>query len=120
VNNPLETFARRVEADPFFLASLLADYTRSEGLDDAGLVAALGCRPEDLTALRLCGAPDVEPSGFWKDVTAIATHFHLDRDRLAHVVRRGQALQRLRRAAGGTHGTLLAARDDEPAGEGPP
>src|SRR5205814_4255383 len=114
MSTPLENFARRAGGGPFFLASLLAEYARSEQLDYAGLAAALGCRPGDLTGLRLCGAPDADPAGFRRDVAAIAAHFHLDPDRLAGVVRRGQALQRLREASGGSRGTLMAARGDEP------
>jgi hypothetical protein len=113
MKNPLEAFARHVGDDPFFLASLLNDYVRSQGLNDVALATYLGCRLEDWTALRLCGAPDPDPPGFEKDIGTIAGHFGLDCDRLAEVVRRGQVLQRLRGVAG-PHGTLMAARDDEP------
>jgi hypothetical protein len=112
VSDPLEPLARRVEGDPFFLASVLAEYARSEGLDDAGLAAALGCRPAALTDLRLCRAPGMEPREFKADVVRVAEHFGLEPVRLAEIARRGQTLQRARAAAAGA--TLLAARDALP------
>ena len=57
MTSPLDRMAQRAEADPFFLASLLALYAGSEQLDDAGLAAALGCPVETLTDVRLCRAP---------------------------------------------------------------
>ena len=119
MSDPLESLARRVEDDPFFLAPLVALYARSEGLDDAGVAAALGCPPAALTDVRLCRAPRPEPAGFREDVARIAGHFGLDPGRLAEVVRRGQAIQRARGAAVAEGGTLLAARDAPPP-EGPP
>jgi hypothetical protein len=114
MSDPVESLARRVEGNPFFLASLLALYARSENLDETGLAAALGCRPDDLTDLRLCRAPHAEPRPFWDDITRIAGHFGLDPNRLAEVVRRGQAIQRAKSAATGAPDLLAAARDAPP------
>jgi hypothetical protein len=126
VSDPLEALARRVEGDPFFLASVLSAYAGGERLDDGGLAAALGCRPADLPRLRLCRAPCETAPGFGADVDNISAHFGLDAGRLAAVVRRGQWVLRLRADAAALrpHGLLLAARDagpadDAPAGEGP-
>jgi len=113
----LDALAERVEGDPFFLAALLSVYANSEGLDNAALAGALGCRPEDLTGLRLCRAPRPEPEGFRADVARIAGHFGLDEGRLIGVIRRGQALQALAAAPAGTRGVLLAARDAESPGK---
>jgi hypothetical protein len=118
MTDPLARLARKVEGDPFFLAPVLALFARSEGLDDAGLAAALGCPPAELPRLKLCRPPREGPEHFWPDVTQIATAFGLGPDRLAEAVRRGQALQRLQRPAAGP-GTLLAARDAPPP-EGTP
>jgi hypothetical protein len=115
MTSALDALARRVEGDPFFLAALLRVYATSEGLDDAALASALGCRVEVLTGLRLCRAPRGEGEGFRADVARIAGHFSLDEARLVGVVRRGQVLQALATAQAGTRGVLLAARD----GEGP-
>jgi hypothetical protein len=112
--DPLEALAARAEREPFFLASLLAAYARSEGLDDAGLAAALGCRTEDLVMVRLCRAPRTEPSEFWEDVECVAGRFGLDAERLAEAVKRGRVLERLRAAQTPEEGHLRAARDREP------
>lgn len=114
MNNPLETLAQRAEREPFFLASTLALFARSEILDEAGLCRFLRCPPESFAMLRLCRTPDEEPSAFQRDVKRIAERFDVDENALAEAVRRGQALQRLKQATAG--GTLLAARD---AREGP-
>jgi hypothetical protein len=108
----LETLARRVQNEPFFLASTLALFARSEALDDEALCRFLRCPPESFAMLRLCRTPDEDPSAFQRDVTRIAERFGADENALAEAVRRGQALYRLRQAAM-AGGTLLAARDAE-------
>src|SRR5205823_83115 len=123
----LEHLARRVVEDPSFLAAALAEYARGERLDDAGLAARLGCPPAALVHLRLCGMPRPEAPLFWQDVERIAGRFGVDAAALAEVVRRSQALLRLRAAGGaGDRGKsfLLAARDGAeetapPEGKGP-
>jgi hypothetical protein len=111
----LDHLAARVATDPMFLANALAEYARSENLDDAGLIAALGCPASELTRLRLCGAPRADQ--FFTDVAAIAGRFGIDPNILGAVVRRGQSLARLRGTAPSEvePGFLLAARDDERA-----
>jgi hypothetical protein len=111
----LARLARRVRDDPFFLASLLALYAESEGIDDAGLA----CPADTLTALRLCRAPREDAAGFREDIGRLAARFGVDADRLIEVVRRGQALRRMRGAAPAARGYLMAARDgEEPPAEG--
>jgi hypothetical protein len=124
MSDALEHMANRAAGDPFFLACPLAEYARSERLDDAGLAARLGCRVEDLTRLRLCRAPRPEPAEFKADVTAVAQAFGIDPAKLAEAVRHGEGLVRLRESAraAGEPGHILAARDDdreEPPGEPP-
>jgi hypothetical protein len=121
MSDPLERLARRAEDDSFFLAQLLACYARSEGLDDGGLARYLGCPPAALTALRLCRAPRPAPREFWDDVRRIGERFGADPDRLAALVRQGQAIRKFQ-AAAGSRGLLLAARDapDEGPPEGEP
>lgn len=111
MNDPLELLARRVEQDSFFLAALLAEYARAEGLNDAGLARALGCRPETLTGLRLCRAPRPDATDFRDDTRQVAERFALDTERLRHVIREAEALRRLRAGATGSSGFLMAARD---------
>jgi hypothetical protein len=120
--DPLEPLARRAEDEPFFLASVLAAFARSEGLNDPGLAAHLGCRVGDLVMVRLCRAPSSEPGDFREDVEAIAERFGLDAGRLAEAVKRGRVVARLQQARP-DGGSLLAARDREqqgPADGGPP
>jgi hypothetical protein len=111
VPSRLEALARRVTDDPFFLGSALADYARSEGLDDAGLAAALGCSGEALARLRLCRRPDAAPERFWDQVVVIAHRFGARPDVIAEAVRRADALAGLREPAVSERGLLMAARD---------
>lgn len=113
----LDHLAARVGTDPLFLANALAEYARSEGLDDDALAAVLGCARAELTPLRLCGAP--RPEHFRADAEAIAGHFGIDPNTLVAVVRRGQSLARLRavQSPEKAPGFLLAARDE---GRDPP
>jgi hypothetical protein len=100
---------------PDFLASALAEYARSEHLDDTGLAGRLGCSLETLTHLRLCRMPREEAPLFWKDIEEIAQRFSLEAELLAEVVRRGQSLFHLRNDAPDqkqASGFLMAARDD--------
>jgi hypothetical protein len=113
----LAAFARRAADDPFYLASLLAEVARSDRLDDAGLAASLGCRPEGLNAVRCCRAPRDDAAGFREDVARVAERFGLDRVRLAQAVRRGRLLRQLRE--GGAGGAALLAARDAPPPEGP-
>ena len=119
----LNELARRVASDTFFLASALAVYARSEGLDDAALAARLGCQPEALTMLHLCRRPQ-SGARFGPDIAAIAARFSVGAELLATVVRRADALEAMR-GSGATHvaglserGTLIAARDRAPDGDG--
>src|SRR5688572_8918031 len=91
--------AARVSTDPFFLAHPLAEYARSERLDDPALAARLGCRVEGLTRLRLCRSPRPDPAEFRADVAAVAERFGIDPATLAAAVRLGQGLAGLRDVA---------------------
>lgn len=123
MSDALVYMAQRVSNDPFFLACPLAEYARSERLDDAALAVRLGCRVEDLSRLRLCRAPRAGEVEFRSDVTAIAAAFGIDTATFAHAVRHGEGLVRLRESARLARelGHLLAARDGdpEPPAEGP-
>ena len=109
--NRIETLAKRVQNDPFFLASALSDYAQSEGLNDLGLASKLGCSLEVLSPLRLCRRPRQEPTSFRQDVEQITSRFGLKPNVLAEVVRRSDVLSTLRRGKTGEAGLLMAARD---------
>jgi hypothetical protein len=107
----IEALARRVRANPAFLASALAAYARSERLDEQGLAAALGCGVVVLPLLELCRRPRPEPALFARDVRAIAARFGVDAPVLAAAVRRSDVLDGLRRTPAAASAALLAARD---------
>jgi hypothetical protein len=112
--DPLDALAARAEGEDFFLAPLLAGYARSEGLDDAGLAAALGCPPTELARLRLCRAPRTDPREFRDDVARIAERFGIEPRRLAEAVKRGRVVRRFQGAGPAGGAFLMAARDREP------
>jgi hypothetical protein len=69
-----------VAGDPRFLASVLAEFQRRHGLDDARLAALLGSKPAVLTPLHLCRRQgEAEQSRTSEeDVAEIARRFGLD------------------------------------------
>lgn len=111
MSDRIAALARRVQDDPFFLASALKDYAEGEGLDDFGLAALLGCSVETLDPLRLCRRPRPDPPWFRQDVDRIVARFGVSASALAAIVRYADALVALRRPTPGEQGTLLAARD---------
>ncbi|HZW33554.1 MAG TPA: hypothetical protein VFF52_22735 [Isosphaeraceae bacterium] len=108
MTDELARLAARVERDPFFLGWALRIYAESEGLDEAGLAARLGCPASLLPKVKLCRCPSPSPPAFQADITAIAGRFGLRADVLANIVRHAEALEALRRA--GRVGSLWAAR----------
>ncbi len=110
---PLTWLAGHAESRPTFLAAAMADYSRSTGLDNAGLAAALGCDLDTLVLLHLCLRPRAEPDFFRSDIEQIATRFKVSADLLASIVRRSDAIAELRQPATGERGFLMAARDRE-------
>jgi hypothetical protein len=117
MSEPLARLANRAAIDPHFLAFALAEYATAEGLDEAGLAAALGVPPDRLPHVRLCPAPRVDPDGFREDVERVADKFGLNRAALAAAARHGQVVAALRAAAADATeaGFLLAARDRPPS-----
>jgi hypothetical protein len=107
----IAALARRVQDDPFFLASALKDYADGEGLDDSGLAARLGCSVQTLDLLRLCRRPRPEPPWFRQDVDQIAARFGVSAGTLAQLVRYADALAALRHRPVAPQGTVMAARD---------
>jgi hypothetical protein len=107
MTTPLEGLAAWAKDDPFFLACPLYWYARSESLSDEALARFLGCTPETLVNVRLCGTPAAKQPAFNRDVTAIAQRFGLNETALTKAVRRGTVVLQLQSAAQ----PLLAARD---------
>lgn len=117
----IAALAHRVEDEELFLASVLADYARTENLDDHGLAERLGCPVKTLVSLRLCLRPDPEPDVFRREVDRIASRFAVDAGLLAEAIRRSNALRIMRSKADAEEGGLLVAARDrrkDPEGEG--
>jgi hypothetical protein len=102
--------ARRVEDDPFFLASALAAYARAQEWSEEQLAARLGCTPAQLTAVRLCRKPRGSAKEFQQDVQRIAERFQIDSMVIVEAVRLADALHALRPMPQES-GFLIAARD---------
>jgi hypothetical protein len=91
-----------------FMASLLVIYKRQEELDDQQVAELLECDVENLLHLALCERPRSAPH-FWKDVEQIASHLHIDPDRLANLTRLAESIEERYTDQNRTY--LLAARD---------
>src|SRR4051794_36689307 len=104
----LHALARRLERDRFFLASAVAEYTRSERLGERELAVMLGCPAEALDQLRLCRRPDGEASRFRRDIEWIASRYGVSPEVLAQIVRRADAIEALKEGADSARGTLMA------------
>jgi hypothetical protein len=115
MNERIAMFARRVEDDPFFLASALREYAQSENLDESGLATVLGCSVELLTLVAICRRPHPEPGRFQRDIDLIAARFDVRAGALAEIVRRAEVIAAMRRGIPTERGLLIAARerDDE-------
>lgn len=113
MSDRLDRLARRAESEGFFLASALAEFARSQRLDEPQLAQALKCSIETLTSLRLCRRPRPEPRLFKQDIDRIAVRYGVDAVVLAQAVRRADTLESLRRGARSQSGYLAAARDRE-------
>ncbi|MCA1706554.1 MAG: hypothetical protein LC781_16115 [Actinobacteria bacterium] len=117
----IAALARRVEDEEFFLASVLADYARTENLDDQGLAEKLSCPVKTLVSLRLCLRPSPDPDVFRREVDRIASRFEVDAGLLAEAIRRSDALRIMRSKADAEEGGLLMAardrREEDPEGE---
>lgn len=118
----IAALARRVEEEEIFLASVLADYARSENLDDQGMAERFDCPTKTLISLRLCLRPDPQPDVFRREVDRIASRFEIDAGLLAEAIRRSNALRLMRSKANAEEGGLLMAardrREEDHEGEG--
>lgn len=109
----LRTAAARLESDPFFMASVLADYRTALRLNDQHIAKALGCNVAALTSLAFCRTPRLDDEKlFLSDVHAIANYVGCDWGELARMIRTAQAVSTLKRFTRESEDQLLkAARD---------
>lgn len=108
----IERMAQRAMDDPFYLASAMAEYARSEGIQWRQLAGILDCSEEQLSQVALCRRPYGD--AIWNDLVQIAGRFALDEEALVTMVRRADALTSLR---GGAETTMLQAARDRGDGE---
>ena len=110
MSEAIAALARRLRGDPFFLASALEEYARSEQLTWGALSDVLRCPEETLAPLALCRRPRSDDASFWDDTTRIAERFEVSAGTLGDILRRADALDAWR---GGTEDAawLQAARD---------
>lgn len=103
----------RLEGDPFFVASILANYRAEFHLSDQQIAKALNCSSQALTNLALCRTPRSGDEGlFLSDIQTIAKYVGCDWKELAKIVRTVQSLATLKRLSeAAEHQLLKAARD---------
>ena len=90
---PLEWVAERSEADPFYMASALAAYRQSEGINVLAMAETLDCAPASLLLLALCRKPGAVGEGeFAADVAHLVRRFGLNRAALVRVLRQEKFL----------------------------
>jgi len=109
VNQLLRRAADRARLRPEYVGWILAQFGEIEGLDEYQLQQQLGVSGDDWPRLNLCFRP--RPKQFLQDISNIAEEFAANRDALAAMVRKVEALQGLRVSQpSGAAGHLLAAR----------
>ncbi|MBX9681138.1 MAG: hypothetical protein K2X38_20465 [Gemmataceae bacterium] len=113
MNAALREMAKKAESRPFYLAASLRLYMDSEGMNEAALAKALGCKEDTLAEVRLCRAPRGEANEFQSDVDRIAAQFAIHATVLAEACRRGEVLRKMRESTTTDAGAYMAARDQE-------
>jgi hypothetical protein len=128
---PMSALARRLRNDPLYMAYALAAYQAQEKLTDEELGLELGLLPLLAIRLSLCKRPDPMSPDFADQVREIADFTLVDEEKLAHVLRQVDAVEKLAGRAASLSvpeeesrhllaGLLTAARDrDEDKGASP-
>ncbi len=109
----LRAAAARLEVDPFFMASALAEYRTELRLNEQQLATLLDCDVDALTSLAFCRRPRLDDERlFLSDVQVIAKYVGCDWMELARLVRTVHSLATLKRFDGVPEDQMLkAARD---------
>ncbi len=117
-NNPeanlssLARLARRLSANPTFMAYVLAAYASQENLKEDELAQKLGISQEDYVRLAICKRPSATQSGFARGVRRVAGYVQADAAQLALIIRQVNSLENLT-STPSQAGWLAAARDRE-------
>ena len=109
INPSLQLLAEKLSDDPDFMAFVLDQLCRQEGLSVLELPDALGIMPEMVTRLALCRKPNPDTVDFAKGVREIADYTLADEAVLANVIRRVSSVHSLGSAK--EEAFLAAARD---------
>ncbi len=109
VNPSLQLLAEKLIDNPDFMAFVLDQLCRQEGLSVLELPDALGIMPEMVTRLALCRRPEPDTVDFAKCVREIADYTLADEAVLANVIRRVSSVHSLGSAK--EEAFLAAARD---------
>jgi hypothetical protein len=92
---PMSALARRLRNDPRYIAYALAAYQSQEKLTDEELGLELGMLPLLVIRLSLCKRPDPMSPDFADQVREIADFTVMDEEKLAHVLRQVDAVEKL-------------------------
>lgn len=92
---PLLMLASRLRRNPLYMAYVLAAYQAQENLTDEALARELGTLSLLVLRLSLCRRPDARSLNFAEQVREIADFTLVDEAKLAHIVRRVDALEKL-------------------------
>jgi hypothetical protein len=92
---PLLLIMSRLRNNPLYMAYVLAAYQEQESLTDEALARELGMLPLLVLRLSLCRRPDALSLNFAEQVREIADFTLVDEAKLAHILRRVDALEKL-------------------------
>lgn len=108
-NSTLHLLAEKLRDDPDFMAFILDQFCKQEGISVLELPESLGIMPEMVTRLALCRKPNPDTVDFARSVREIADYTFADEAVLANVIRRVSSIHSLRSAK--EEAFLAAARD---------
>lgn len=92
---PMSALARRLRNDSRYMAYVLAAYQAQEKLTDEELGLELGMLPLLAVRLSLCKRPDPMSPDFADQVREIADFTLMDEEKLAHILRQVDAVEKL-------------------------
>jgi hypothetical protein len=109
VNSAMQLLAEKLRGDPDFMAFVLDQFCRQEGISILELPDALGIMPEMVTRLALCRRPNPDTADFAKGIHEIADYTLADEAVLANIIRRVSSVHSL--GSANEEAFLAAARD---------
>lgn len=89
----LERLARKLRANPDYMASVLAVYQQHEQLSEAALAHRLSIDSTQLTRLALCKRPNTQSVNFPEQIHQIAIYVGAGEIALAQIIRLVESLQ---------------------------